>query len=122
VSANKRFTNFTMCRTSFWMFFLAGLSAMTLAPLFNSTTVTVVGVLAAGSFMLFCAAARLRDMGCSAWYAPLVAIPLVAIYAGVTAGDHYEQRKSYIEYRVLATSFVSMVMSLTWLASSVVSL
>lgn len=121
MSENKRFRAFTMCRKSFWLYFLAGLSAMTLMPLFNSTAVTVVGIVLAGAFMLLCAAARLRDMGCSGWYAPFVAIPLVALYAGVTAGDHYEQRTTYIEYRVLATSFVSVVMSLTWIASSIVS-
>jgi uncharacterized membrane protein YhaH (DUF805 family) len=102
------------------MFFLAGLSAMTLAPLFNSPTITVVGLMLAGAFVLLCAVARLRDMGCSGWYAPLVAIPLVAFYAGVTAGDHYQQRTTYIEYRVLATSFISMLLSLSWLASAVV--
>ncbi len=120
MASNKRFTKFTMCRKSFWMFFLAGLSAMTLVPLFNSPSITIVGIALVGAFMATCAAARLRDMGCSAWYTPLVAIPLVAIYAGVTAGDHYQQNASFIEYRVLTASFVSMLASLTWLASFVV--
>jgi uncharacterized membrane protein YhaH (DUF805 family) len=120
VAEQKRFKKFTLCRTSFWLFFLAGLSAATLAPLFNDPVITIAGIVTAVLVMAMSAAARLRDMGCSAWYTPLAMIPLVAVYTGITAGDHYQQNPTFIEYRVLATSFVSVAVSLSWFASLVV--
>jgi uncharacterized membrane protein YhaH (DUF805 family) len=102
------------------MFFLAGLSAATLAPLFNDPLVTYGGIVLAIVVMAGTAAARLRDMGCSAWFTPLAVIPLVAFYAGITAGDHQYNQSTSVELHMLTTTFFSAVISLSWLASFVV--
>ena len=120
MTTRKRYQRFTLRRTPFCLFFLAGLSAATLAPLFNDPLVTIGGIVLAIMVMAATAAARLRDMGCSAWYTPLAAIPLVAFYAGITAGDDQRSQTASVELHVLTTTFFSTVISLSWLASFVV--
>ncbi len=120
MATQKRFQQFTLRRTSFWLFFLAGLSTATLAPLFNDPLVTFGGIVLAIIVMATAAAARLRDMGCSAWFTPLAAIPLVAFYAGLTAGDDQRPQSASVELHMLTTTFFSAVISLSWLASFVV--
>ena len=121
MALQKRYNSFTLSRTPFWLFFLAGASAMTLAPLFNSHGITIAGILLAASAMAATAAARLRDMGCSAWFTPFVAIPLVALYAGLTASDEGQRHPAHVELRVLTTSFLSTLLPLSWMASLVIS-
>ena len=120
MTTRKRFQRFTLTRTPFWLFFLAGLSAATLAPLFNDPTITYGGIVLAIMVMAGTAAARLRDMGCSAWFTPLAAIPLVAFYAGITAGDDYRSQSASVELHMLTTTFFSAMISLSWLTSFVV--
>lgn len=118
MATQKRFTSFTLCRTQFWLFFLAGLSMMTLVPLFNNTAITVGGLLAAVLVMGVTAAARLRDLGCSAWYTPLIAIPLVAVYAGTMAADAPASRADQVQTRMVTASVFSVALSLSWLVAT----
>jgi uncharacterized membrane protein YhaH (DUF805 family) len=114
----KRFQRFTLCRRQFWLFFLAGLSLTTLAPLFNDSVITVAGITLAVVVMALTAAARLRDMGCSAWYTPLVVVPLVALYTGIIAGEEKQQRAVDVKSRLVSTSVFSVALSLSWLVAA----
>lgn len=118
MQSRKRFNRFILRRTPFWLFFLAGVSALTLLPLFDDPLVAAVGATLAIIVMTASAAARLRDMGCSAWYTPLVAIPLVALYAGVSAGDHQHARSTHVHSRLLGASVFSAALSLSWLVAA----
>ena len=118
MATEKRFARFTLSRTQFWLFFLAGLSLLTLVPLFNDQAITAAGSVLAGLVMAASAAARLRDLGCSAWYTPLVAIPLVAVYAGMLASDQVQSRAEQVQTRMVTASFLSVALSLSWLVAS----
>lgn len=122
MAATKRFSRFTLRRTPFWLFFLAGISALTLAPLFiEPLSVSVVAGLAIVT-ILASLTARFRDIGCSAWYVPLAAIPLIAFYAGITASDDQLGHPGAIENSLLGTSLASFTMLASWAAYLVVKL
>jgi len=122
MAAPKRFGWFTLRRTPFWLFFLAGISTLTLAPLFiEPLSVAAVNCLAA--LIIFSTlAARLRDIGCSAWYTPLATIPLIAVFAGITASDDQDGHPGAIESRLLGTSLMSFVLVTSWAAYLVVQI
>jgi len=122
MATDKRYTSFTMRRTPFWLFFLAGISALTLAPLFpDPLTVSAINcgavALIAGSLV-----ARFRDIGCSAWYALLAVIPLITVFAGTTQSDDQEGHPGAIENRVLGTSLASFTLMVSWVAYLVVKI
>lgn len=122
MAATKRYGWFTLRRSPFWLFFLAGISILTLAPLFvDPLTVTATNCLAA-AIIITTLAARFRDIGCSAWLTPLAAIPMIALFAGVTASDDQKEHPGAIEYRLLGTSLMSFLLITSWAAYMVVKI
>ena len=92
----KRYDVFTLGRLPFWLFVSAGVAGMTLVPLFQNDT-TIAAVFLASLTVIFASiAARLRDIGFSAWWAPLGIFPTVALWIGIKAGaaSHHSRSAS----------------------------
>lgn len=120
VPHEKRFSSFTLRRTPFWFFCLAGVSVTTLTPLFVSADIATALNCLAIAAVITMVAARFRDIGCSAWFTPLAVIPLIAIFAGVTASDDQAGHPGNIEYRVIGTTLASFTLFASWVAYLVV--
>ena len=86
MSMQKGFQTFTLRRLPFWVFFTAGVSGITLLPLFENEMSTGIVLVMSSAVILASLAARFRDVGLSAWLAPLGIIPVVALFVGFTPG------------------------------------
>lgn len=79
----KRYDVFTLGRLPFWLFVSAGVAGISLVPLFQSDA-TIAAVFLASLAVIFASiAARLRDIGVSAWWTPLGIFPTAAIWIGI---------------------------------------
>lgn len=83
----KRFKTFTLGRLPFSVFIVAGVSAMTLSPLFQSPLSAGIVLAMSMAVILTSLAARFRDVGISAWLSPLGLFPAVALLVGFAPGD-----------------------------------
>lgn len=83
----KRFQNFTLGRAPFFVFFAAGISGITLSPLFQGRMASVAVLAISFAIMLTSLVARFRDVGLSAWLAPFGLFPGIALLVGFAPGD-----------------------------------
>lgn len=116
MATGKRYRTFTLRRTPFWLFFLAGISATTLTPLITEPELALAGTWLAVGVIVATVAARFRDIGCSAWFTPLALLPLIAILAGITASDDQDGHPGQIEYRVIGTTLASLTLLISWIS------
>jgi uncharacterized membrane protein YjjP (DUF1212 family) len=112
----KRFQTFTLRRLPFWVFVAAGVSGITLSPLFQNWMATAIVVVMSTAVILTSLAARFRDVGLSAWLAPLGLIPAVTIIVGFTRGDGVERPKAGDGHQFVYTVMFSLLSSGTWIA------
>jgi uncharacterized membrane protein YhaH (DUF805 family) len=112
----KRFTTFTLRRLPFWVFVVAGVSGITLAPLFQNWLATVIVVLMSSAVILTSLAARFRDIGLSAWLAPLGLFPPVALLVGFTPGDGIDEPKARDGHQFVHAVMFTLMSSGTWIA------
>ncbi|MCI0517721.1 MAG: DUF805 domain-containing protein [Woeseiaceae bacterium] len=112
----KRFQSFTLRRLPFWVFLAAGVSGLTLSPLFQNWMATGIVVAMSSAVILTSLAARFRDVGLSAWLAPLAVIPAVALIVGFTRGDGVEGPKASDGHQFVHTVMFTLMSSGTWIA------
>ena len=112
----KRFQTFTLRRLPFWVFIAAGVSGITLSPLFQNWMATGVVVVMSSAVILTSLAARFRDVGLSAWLAPLGLIPAVMLIVGFTRGDGAEGPTARDGHQFVYTVMFSLMSSGTWIA------
>lgn len=86
MTGQKRFQTFTLGRLPFWVFIAAGISGITLSPLFQNWMATGIVVVMSSAVILTSLAGRFRDVGLSAWLAPLGLIPAVTFLVGFARG------------------------------------
>lgn len=112
----KRFQTFTLGRLPFWVFVTAGVSGITLSPLFQNWLATGIVVAMSSAVILTSLAARFRDTGLSAWWAPLGLFPAVTLIVGFSRGDGVEETKARNGHQFVYTVMFSLMSSGTWIA------
>lgn len=112
----NRIQTFTLGRLPFWVFMAAGASGITLAPLFQSWA--AAGAVLAMSFaVIFTSlAARFRDVGLSAWLAPLGLFPAVTLFVGLKPRKDVNVRNTGDGQQFINTVMFTLMISGTWIA------
>jgi hypothetical protein len=109
MTGQKRFQTFTLRRLPFWVFIAAGVSGITLAPLFENWAATAIVVVMSSAVILTSLAARFRDVGLSAWLAPLGLIPAVTFLVGFARGVGVEETKARNGHQFVYTVVFSLI-------------